>query len=60
MTELFQARHIGTDDDAQRTMLSAVGDAHSRAYASVEEVVAAAVPAGIRVDPAYRPALPAP
>ena len=60
MTELFQARHIGTDGDAQRTMLSALGEAHARAYSSVEEVVAAAVPAGIRVDPAYRPALPSP
>jgi glycine dehydrogenase len=60
MTELFQTRHIGTDGDAQRTMLSVLGAAHSRTYASVDEVVAAAVPAGIRVDPGHRPALPAP
>jgi glycine dehydrogenase len=43
MTELFQTRHIGTDDDAQRTMLSALG------YESVDDLVTAAVPESIRV-----------
>nr|WP_166867517.1 aminomethyl-transferring glycine dehydrogenase [Salinibacterium sp. ZJ70] len=43
MTELFADRHIGTDDDAQRTMLAALG------YASVDDLMDAAVPSGIRV-----------
>ncbi|MFI5062277.1 MAG: glycine dehydrogenase (aminomethyl-transferring), partial [Actinomycetales bacterium] len=43
MTELFQTRHIGTDGDAQATMLSALG------YASVDDLVTAAVPDSIRV-----------
>ena len=43
MTELFQTRHIGTDRDAQATMLSALG------YATVDDLVTAAVPDSIRV-----------
>lgn len=43
MTDLFQTRHIGTDGDAQRTMLSALG------YESVTDLVTAAVPESIRV-----------
>jgi glycine dehydrogenase len=43
MTELFQTRHIGTDRDAQATMLSALG------YDSVDDLVTAAVPESIRV-----------
>ncbi|MEO7017225.1 MAG: glycine dehydrogenase (aminomethyl-transferring), partial [Leifsonia sp.] len=43
MTELFQTRHIGTDGDAQATMLSALG------YASVDDLVTAAVPDSIRL-----------
>ena len=39
----FVDRHIGTDADAQQTMLAAVG------YDSVEELVGAAVPDSIRV-----------
>ena len=39
----FLERHIGTDSDAQATMLAAVG------YSSVEELVTAAVPDAIRV-----------
>ncbi len=54
MKDLFQARHIGTDGDAQSTMLSALG------HGSVEELVTAAVPAGIRVDAEYESVLPAP
>ncbi|MDN4615749.1 aminomethyl-transferring glycine dehydrogenase [Leifsonia sp. F6_8S_P_1B] len=54
MSELFQTRHIGTDGDAQRTMLSALG------YESVEALVSAAVPDSIRVDGSRASALPAP
>src|SRR4051812_26747240 len=43
MTELFQTRHIGTDDVAQSTMLSALD------YESVDDLVTAAVPESIRV-----------
>ncbi|PPF69373.1 glycine dehydrogenase (aminomethyl-transferring) [Rathayibacter tritici] len=39
----FESRHIGTDADAQRTMLAALG------YDCVEEVVTAAVPESIQV-----------
>ncbi|PPG55174.1 glycine dehydrogenase (aminomethyl-transferring) [Rathayibacter sp. AY1E9] len=39
----FESRHIGTDADAQRTMLAALG------YDSVEELVTAAVPESIHV-----------
>ncbi|MFF1634736.1 aminomethyl-transferring glycine dehydrogenase [Leifsonia sp. NPDC058248] len=54
MTELFQTRHIGTDGDAQRTMLSALG------YESVTDLVTAAVPESIRVSDDYASVLPAP
>ncbi|WP_158864894.1 aminomethyl-transferring glycine dehydrogenase [Leifsonia sp. AG29] len=54
MTDLFPARHIGTDDDAQRTMLSALG------YETVDDLVSAAVPASIRVDADRASVLPAP
>ncbi|WP_348788195.1 aminomethyl-transferring glycine dehydrogenase [Leifsonia sp. NPDC080035] len=54
MSELFQTRHIGIDEDAQRTMLSVLG------HDSVEALVSAAVPASIRVDTARTSALPAP
>jgi len=53
MTELFQTRHIGTGDDAQRTMLSSIG------YETVADLVTAAVPDTIRVDPGYESVLPA-
>jgi glycine dehydrogenase len=43
MRELFADRHIGTDAAAQKSMLAAVG------YDSVESLVDAAVPGGIRV-----------
>jgi len=60
MTDLFPARHIGTDDDAQRTMLSVIGAAASREWASVQELVSAAVPDSIRVDRDRTSVLPAP
>src|SRR3954452_24237888 len=60
MTDLFPARHIGTDDDAQRTMLSAIGAAASREWASVADLVHAAVPDSIRVDDDRVSTLPAP
>ena len=44
MTDLFQNRHIGTDDAAQRAMLAVVG------YDSVEALVTAAVPPAIHVQ----------
>ncbi len=43
MSELFADRHIGTDAASQATMLAAVG------YASVEDLVNAAVPPSIHV-----------
>ncbi|PPH15808.1 glycine dehydrogenase (aminomethyl-transferring) [Rathayibacter sp. AY1G1] len=49
----FESRHIGTDADAQRTMLAALG------YDSVEELVTAAVPESIQVRDLPR-VLPAP
>jgi glycine dehydrogenase len=60
MTDLFPARHIGTDGDAQSTMLSAIGAAASREWASVEDLVLAAVPDSIRVDAGRQSVLPAP
>src|ERR1700712_4887066 len=60
MTDSFPTRHIGTDDDAQRTMLSAIGAAASRDWASVQELVSAAVPDSIRVDGDRTSTLPAP
>ncbi|MDQ1579569.1 MAG: glycine dehydrogenase, partial [Microbacteriaceae bacterium] len=44
MTDLFSSRHIGTDADAQSTMLERLR------YASVDALVEAAVPASIHVD----------
>ncbi|SMH34340.1 glycine dehydrogenase (decarboxylating) alpha subunit /glycine dehydrogenase (decarboxylating) beta subunit [Rathayibacter oskolensis] len=49
----FESRHIGTDADAQRTMLAALG------YDSVDALVAAAVPDSIQVRD-LEPVLPAP
>ncbi|QHC67140.1 aminomethyl-transferring glycine dehydrogenase [Rathayibacter sp. VKM Ac-2759] len=49
----FESRHIGTDADAQRTMLAALG------YDSVDDLVAAAVPDSIQVRE-LEPVLPAP
>ncbi|MBO0982928.1 aminomethyl-transferring glycine dehydrogenase [Rathayibacter sp. SD072] len=49
----FESRHIGTDADAQRTMLAALG------YDSVDALVTAAVPESIRVRD-LAPVLPAP
>jgi glycine dehydrogenase len=54
MSDLFQTRHIGTDGDAQQSMLSTLG------YESVEALVTAAVPDSIRVDSSRVSALPAP
>jgi glycine dehydrogenase len=54
MTELFSTRHIGTDDDAQSTMLDLLG------YDNVEELVKAAVPTSIQLDESRASALPAP
>ncbi|TXK19587.1 aminomethyl-transferring glycine dehydrogenase [Homoserinibacter sp. GY 40078] len=42
MRELFADRHIGTDSAAQREMLASLG------YASVDALVDAAIPSGIR------------
>ncbi|WP_345764075.1 aminomethyl-transferring glycine dehydrogenase [Diaminobutyricibacter sp. McL0608] len=53
MTELFSTRHIGTDDDAQSTMLDLLG------YDNVEELVKAAVPRSIQLDESRESALPA-
>jgi glycine dehydrogenase len=50
--ESFADRHIGTDRAAQATMLEAVG------YASVEDLVHAAVPESIRIDPDRASTLP--
>ncbi|MCM6761034.1 aminomethyl-transferring glycine dehydrogenase [Rathayibacter sp. ZW T2_19] len=49
----FESRHVGTDADAQRTMLAALG------YDSVDALVTAAVPESIRVRD-LAPVLPAP
>ncbi|MGX5682512.1 aminomethyl-transferring glycine dehydrogenase [Schumannella luteola] len=54
MTDSFQSRHIGTDSAAQKHMLETVG------YASVEELVDAAVPPAIHVRPLERSTIPAP
>jgi glycine dehydrogenase len=53
MTERFQDRHIGTDSVAQLEMLSAVG------YDTVDELVLAAVPKAIHVDPLANSTIPA-
>jgi glycine dehydrogenase len=49
----FQDRHIGTDSIAQLEMLDAVG------YGSVEELVLAAVPESIQVEPLASSTIPA-
>ncbi len=48
----FSGRHIGIDRDAERTMLAAVG------YESVDALMDAAVPPGIRVAPDAASTLP--
>ncbi|NEN07270.1 aminomethyl-transferring glycine dehydrogenase [Diaminobutyricibacter tongyongensis] len=54
MTELFSSRHIGTDADAQSTMLDLLG------FDSVEQLVKAAVPTSIQLDESRASTLPAP
>jgi glycine dehydrogenase len=54
MTDLFADRHVGTDSVAQLVMLEAVG------YDTVDALMDAAVPAGIRLDPATASTIPAP
>ena len=51
-TERFQDRHIGTDSVAQLEMLSAVG------YDTVDELVLAAVPKSIHVEPLGKSSIP--
>ncbi len=52
MSGLFADRHIGTDSAAQKRMLEAVG------YPSVDALMDAAVPAGIRLAPDAPSVLP--
>jgi glycine dehydrogenase len=52
-TERFQDRHIGTDSIAQLEMLSALG------YDTVDDLVLAAVPKAIHVEPLEHSAIPA-
>ncbi|HET8896382.1 MAG TPA: glycine dehydrogenase (aminomethyl-transferring), partial [Protaetiibacter sp.] len=52
MTGLFADRHIGTDRAAQTSMLEVLG------YASVDALMDAAIPSGIRVAPGAPTALP--
>lgn len=52
MSSAFRNRHIGTDGAAQRTMLDALG------YASVDELVEAAVPASIHAAPRATSVIP--
>ncbi|WES65012.1 aminomethyl-transferring glycine dehydrogenase [Microbacter sp. GSS18] len=54
MTGAFTERHIGTDADAQRVMLDALG------YADVDDLVTTAVPASIQVAPRATSDIPAP
>ncbi|MFC5500995.1 aminomethyl-transferring glycine dehydrogenase [Lysinimonas soli] len=54
MTDQFADRHIGTDFLAQSTMLEAVG------YATVDELMDAAVPTAIRVAEGAPTSIPAP
>ncbi len=60
MSDLFQTRHIGTDGDAQQSMLSALGAAYAQDFGTVEALVSAAVPDSIRVDASRVSALPTP
>ncbi|MBX3098379.1 MAG: aminomethyl-transferring glycine dehydrogenase [Salinibacterium sp.] len=52
MPDVFQTRHIGTDDAAQATMLAAVG------YSSIRALVDAAVPPAIHVKPLRASVIP--
>ncbi|HEX4400791.1 MAG TPA: aminomethyl-transferring glycine dehydrogenase [Galbitalea sp.] len=52
MTDRFQDRHIGTDSVSQLEMLSTVG------YDTVDELVLAAVPKAIHVDPLSNSTIP--
>jgi len=52
MAERFQDRHIGTDSVAQLEMLSAVG------YDTVDDLVLAAVPKAIHVEPLTQSSIP--
>ncbi|CAN5182547.1 aminomethyl-transferring glycine dehydrogenase [soil metagenome] len=53
MPDLFADRHIGTDSVAQLAMLEAVG------YDTIDALMDAAVPAGIRLDPSAESSIPA-
>jgi len=53
MPDIFEGRHIGTDEAAQATMLAAVG------YDSVEALVNAAVPPSIHVGAITNSTIPA-
>ncbi|MCW2783399.1 MAG: gcvP, partial [Marmoricola sp.] len=53
MGDVFQDRHIGTDSIAQLEMLSALG------YDTVEDLVLAAVPEAIQVEPLATSTIPA-
>jgi glycine dehydrogenase len=52
MTRLFADRHIGTDSAAQKAMLEVLG------YASIDALMDAAIPSGIRVSPEGSTTLP--
>jgi glycine dehydrogenase len=52
MTRLFADRHIGTDSAAQKAMLEVLG------YASIDALMDAAIPSGIRVSPELSTTLP--
>jgi len=52
MTTAFVSRHIGTDADAQALMLNQLG------YASLEELMAAAVPGHLRMKEIARSVIP--
>ncbi|MGN6274058.1 MAG: aminomethyl-transferring glycine dehydrogenase [Protaetiibacter sp.] len=52
MTTAFADRHIGTDSAAQKTMLEVLG------YPSIDALMDAAIPAGIRVAPDAATTLP--
>ncbi|MCU1416624.1 MAG: gcvP [Schumannella sp.] len=53
MSELFSERHIGTDSVAQLEMLQRVG------FDTVDDLMDAAVPGGIRLDPSAPTSIPA-
>ncbi|CAN5383367.1 aminomethyl-transferring glycine dehydrogenase [soil metagenome] len=54
MADLFADRHVGTDSVAQLAMLEAVG------YDTVDDLMDAAVPEAIRLDPDAPSSIPAP